>query len=131
NTVNFGYTTNNTSRTTSVVRGIERHVYREIDDFGRVGQVDAGDTSINVLHETQNIWDSNAASCTQPVGFRDNNLCQVTQLTFGATPNRVMQFLYNQEGQLLRHRDVLGSVAGVAATTLDRTYGYHAQYFDA
>jgi RHS repeat-associated protein/fimbrial isopeptide formation D2 family protein len=124
-----------------------RHRYSSIDAYGRVGQLDEGNTSGSgaYLHTTRFTWDTDQASCRQPETRRDNNLCRTTRYfapgSPGSPPTAAPSndedtfYLYNQEGALLRERRSLGAnnpAQDVACSLcLDTTSSYHVQYLRA
>ena len=106
--------------------GTERSQYISIDSAGRVGEVDAGNTSNAWQHEHVFTWDAQGATCRQPDATVDNNLCTEVEHTLGANPDAVTSMTYNAEGRVLRqHEAVTGS------TTRDRTAGYSSEYLEA
>jgi RHS repeat-associated protein/uncharacterized repeat protein (TIGR01451 family) len=101
-----------------------RSRFQNIDDSGRVAEIDEGDTSDNVLHQTLNTWDTAAATCQQPDHVVNNNLCrQVKRSLTTPTPDQDMTYVYNPEGRMLHQH--------WASPVLDATSGFHAQYFQA
>jgi RHS repeat-associated protein len=102
--------------------GNHRQRFQAIDDSGRVGEVDQGDTSDNYPHQVLDTWDRAGATCRQPDAVVDNNLCrQVVRSLTSRTPDQDASKVYNAEGRSL--------VLHVASPALDTTNGYHAQYF--
>jgi RHS repeat-associated protein len=106
--------------------GTHRTRFENIDGAGRVSVLNEGDTSDNYLHQDFYTWDAPGATCRQPDAVVDNNLCGLLRKslsTFSADENTTS--VYNAEGNLLRTRQLNG------ATTLDTTYGYTDEYFEA
>ena len=121
-TTAFTYTTSPDSATADTAG--HRSRFLSIDDSGRVGEIDEGDTSNNFLHQTLNTWDVAGATCQQPDAVVNNNLCrQVVKSLTSATPDEDMTYTYNPEGGLLHQH--------WASPALDQTSGFHAQYFEA
>jgi RHS repeat-associated protein len=127
NTISIAYTVTSGFPTTTATRASEQRIYNAIDGAGRVTELDAGSTNgSTALQSTLFAWDASGATCTQPVPIVDNDLCTVTRRALTpATADNVTSYLYNQEGQTLRGRTAVG------ATSLDTTFGFHAQYFEA
>jgi RHS repeat-associated protein len=134
---------------TLVDYGSERQRYRRIDAAARVGVIEAGDLSNNLYHQAFQTWDGNVdarvlenppsplpavTTCRQD-GVVDNDLCRAVRVAMNdsetgrnlgiTTPDEDTRFVYNQEGGLLAQRQALGS------GTLDATYGYQVEYFEA
>jgi RHS repeat-associated protein len=121
-TTTFTYSTS--PDTTTADESGHRSRFQAIDDSGRVGEIDEGDTSNNFLHQTLNTWDTAGATCRQPDPVVDNNLCRrVFKSLTAQTPDNDVSHAYNAEGQVLNWRS--------ASPALDTSQGFHAQYFQA
>jgi len=119
----FAYDDANNSATAEIAGKLSQ--FKSIDAKGRVGELTEGpaDDPLVALHKTTYSWDATGATCREPDDVVDNNLCAVLRDTgAGSTPDEQTQFLYNQEGSLLRERRVNGT------ENLDTTYGYISQY---
>ncbi len=123
-----GDTTTITYNSTNVTadRGSERTAFAAIDASGRVGEIDAGSTANMWLTRAFYGWDTSALGCRQPDAGVDNDLCYIVRrgLTAGA-PDRVTDYTYGDEGQMLSQRDVDYPI------DLYTTAGYQEQYFEA
>jgi RHS repeat-associated protein len=101
-----------------------RQRFQGIDQSGRVGEIDQGDTSDNYPHQTLDTWDTAGATCRQPDAVVDNDLCrEVAKSLTAQTPDDDTSFVYNDQGRVL--------VQHTASPALDTTSGYHDQYFEA
>jgi RHS repeat-associated protein len=122
-----GNTTTLTYNSTNVTadRGTERTAYASIDPSGRVGEVDAGSTANAWLSRTFYGWDTSTLGCRQPDAGVDNDLCYIIRrgMTAGA-PDRVTDYTYGDEGQMLAQRDV------DYPSDLYTTAGYQDEYFE-
>jgi RHS repeat-associated protein len=118
----------------------ERRRFAQIDNTGRVGEADEGETSNNWLHITLNQWDT--PGCRYPDDGPDNNLCDILRLALnsGQTPDRHTTYVYDDLGHILVQCDA-SAVATVATSTtcgvnrlggappdLVSTAGYTSQY---
>ena len=127
-----GHTTTMTYNAANVTadRSGERTNYAAIDAAGRVGEIDAGNTSNIWLTQAFYGWDTAASGCRQPDAVLDNDLCFIIRrgVTSGSTtpaPDRVTYYSYGDEGQMLVQRDL------DYPTDLYTTAGYQAEYFEA
>ncbi len=122
-----GNTTTITYNSTNVTsdRGTERTAYASIDASGRVGEIDAGSTANAWLSRTFYGWDTSTLGCRQPDAGVDNDLCSIIRrgMTAGA-PDRVTDYTYGDEGQMLAQRDV------DYPADLYTTAGYQDEYFE-
>jgi RHS repeat-associated protein len=127
NPTNFTYSANDFSAYLTADRGTERQRFSNIDDSGRVGQIDEGDTSSNVFRSQSFFWDTTTATCRQPSNTVDNLLCRSLRSTLNSTPYEDTHFTYNDEGRVLVSSRYMGS----SAQSITQTWGYHAQYVEA
>lgn len=114
--------------------GTHRTVFTNIDSSGRAGEIDQGATSNTFQHVTRNIWDSSGTPCAYVAGTlkgsnttwkrQDNNLCQLTRVNAGGTPNEVSNYTYTPEGLPLSEERVMGG----SSPDLYSTKAYFTQY---
>jgi len=129
----------------------QRVRYSDIDDAGRVGQIAEGSANNAFLRQTGYFWDGGAiASCSQPIGQVNNNLCQTitravpsndpfvpgevgTATQNGVTVHdQATDYTYGQLGQVLRQRVLLDADDDwTDANSAITTWGTRDQYFDA
>ncbi len=133
----------------------QRIRYTGIDAYGRVGVIEEGAANDIYLRQTGYFWDSGTeesgiASCSQPAGAVNHNLCEVIRRAVPRTtpfvPGQVqtgtvngvtvhdqaVDYLYGDLGQKLRQRVLLdSSQPWTDANSSITTWGTLDQYFDA
>lgn len=130
-TMSYANATLTTTPWTTADKGGERTLYANIDSSGRVGEMDQGTPggeagSVTPLEQTSYTWDAAGSTCEQPDNAVNNNLCSVTRHAGGTTPDEQTSFIYNPEGRILDKRQTVAP-----GSTIDTTFGYHAQIVDA
>jgi RHS repeat-associated protein len=123
-------------------------IYGQIDASGRVGVTLSGAPGItynpstyatNALTETREVWDGdtvyypNGFNCRVVNPTQDNDVCQVTVMGSGTTPDAVTTSTYDDAGMLLTRSvsAARGDGGSTRASTLITTYGYDRQYATA
>lgn len=156
--VRFDYTDGTATRVTDGSQKLQ--LYKQIDERGRVGELDEGDAATGLFSRVSYFtWDSvtpggASTTCRRPTAAVDNNLCLVQRLALnnGATPDVESSFTYNDSGQTLSEHRCLATTTNSAppagqplgwqqhvptcpgapsADAVDTTFGYHNQYFQA
>ena len=154
-TTTFKYYANTATQPYTVVdQAGHRTRYKTIDSFGRVGETDAGTTSDQYSHVTLQTWDGDTdpqtgqvTFCRQPDSAIDHELCHVVVESLNDTETGVLNgistqdentsYVYNDAGRLLEQHQCLGAANASptalppCSSTLDTTYGYYSQYFEA
>jgi RHS repeat-associated protein len=115
------------------------------DAYGRIAEVDQGDTSNNYSHQIFQTWDHTDTAmgapltCRQPDAATDNNLCHLVQSSFSGsngvtTPNSDVSYVYGDEGQVLAQHQCVNGGSGSSlpdcTAPLDSTSGYAVEYFE-
>jgi len=127
NTTSLNYSTNDFSAYLTAVQGNHQQRFSSIDDSGRVGLVEEGDTSNNDLHSTTYFWDTSSSTCESPASVVDNNLCRTLKSSLNSDLYQDTYYQYNDEGRKTMEERYMGA-SGPAEYS---TWGYHSQYFQA
>ena len=122
----LAYSSNDFSAYLTADEAGTRQRFTNIDDSGRVGEIDAGNTSDAYSTQTTYLWDSLSATCREPSAVVDNDLCEVIRHSLTSGPDDIVQYLYNEEGQKLTQTQVMGT-----RSNLVQTWGFHAQYIES